>query len=409
MRVNPNSKARLLAALIIALALVKPAPADEFYTIPEGTIIPLRMDTPLHSEQSRDGDRFTATVSRNVDMYGRAIIPAGSKVEGRVTAVAGTRQGGMAGSIAVAFERLALPSGPSIAVDGTLTTLNVESRRRLEGGEASTGSGQRRRQEIIFVGHGVGSGAMIGILRGGGEGVVVGGDAEGQVLNDPKLLSEGGGPAEVKPGAEFGLRVERSFVVSASSTRAGGVNSPAPEHHHHQEFNPASGEFVANADSVRFAQLVLHDLGYYAGEISGETTTETRAAIRQFQQDRNLTTSGDLDLKTAQTLGVASQAGDEGVPILIDTATAKPAAGDSIDVSVGVQLQGGGWQVFTTHFVVRNTLHVYVRGVPPHESSSSAASPHQITVTYNNVPGVSRVIFHDGRREVAVVLPSGVK
>ena len=406
MQNSSNIMAGLLAALISILLFVEVAPADEFYTIPEGTVIPLKMDTLLHSEQSRAGGRFTATVARNVDMYGRTVIPAGSKVEGHVTAVTDTRKGEMVGLIAVVFDRLALPSGPPVSIEGTLTTLNVESRQSLEGGVAATAG--TRRQEIVFVGHGTGAGALIGILTAGGGGVVVGSDAAGQVLTSTLILSEGGGSAEVKPGAEFGMRIERSFVVNASTLRAGGVNGPEPEHHHHQEFNPSLGEFVANADSVRFARLVLAGLGYRVGESGGETG-EMKTTIQQFQRDHNLTATGDLDLKTAQALGVASEAGDEGAPIVIDTATAKPAAGDSIDVSVGVRLPSGGWQVFTRHFIIGSTLHVYVRGVPPHEASTGAASRQQVSVIYSNLPGVSRVVVHDGQHEAIVVLPGGVK
>lgn len=408
MRVNLITKAGLLAAVVLALTFIKAAQAEEYYTVPAGTIIPLKIDTLLRSDQSRAGGRFTATVFRNVEMYGRALIPAGSKVEGRVTAVTGTSDRAGAGSIAVALDRLVLPGGTAVTIEGTLTTLNLESRRRLEGDAAAAEGGYRRRQAVVFVGQGDGAGALIGVLSPGGETVLVGSDAGGQVLTGPPLPGEGDRSAEVKSGAEFGLRVERPFTVSATSIKAAGVNSGESDHHHHQEFNPQPGGFSPNADSVRFAKLVLRDLGYYAGEINGEVTEGARVAIGKFQHDRKLPATGGLDLQTSRALGVASADGDEGVPVRIDTATAKPGKEDSIDVTIAVHAQGSRWQVFTTHFVMGNTLHVYVRGGTPHGVSTGAAG-QQVAVTYNNLPGVSRVVFHDGQREVVAELSGGVR
>ncbi|MBV9074472.1 MAG: peptidoglycan-binding protein [Acidobacteria bacterium] len=53
------------------------------------------------------------------------------------------------------------------------------------------------------------------------------------------------------------------------------------------------------------AQKKLNDEGYNAGTPDGKLGPHTRAAIRKFQQDKNLTVTGKLDESTLSHLNVA--------------------------------------------------------------------------------------------------------
>src|SRR5262245_42935733 len=152
------------------------APAPQRYvTVQAGTVIPLRMDTYLTSESSRIGDRFEATVFRDVEVEGRLAVPANSKIEGRVTSVEKSDRRSRAGTLAVAFDRLILQNGQSIAIDGTLTTLDDEGRRKLEDNEEGRVEGDsQKRRAVVFIGGGAGVGAAIGAVTGGGKGAAVG-------------------------------------------------------------------------------------------------------------------------------------------------------------------------------------------------------------------------------------------
>src|SRR5712692_4087001 len=139
--VNKSAAAFLSLALVFALSI--PASARWTVTIPVGTVIPLRMDTYLSSETSRVGDRFMATVSRDVAVNGILALPAGTKVEGRVTGAAPATRS-RAGTIAVAFDRIRFVDGSSTMVDGTLTTLSEEGRRQIEANNEDVIGGGRR-------------------------------------------------------------------------------------------------------------------------------------------------------------------------------------------------------------------------------------------------------------------------
>lgn len=383
------------AVLIIAISgvavLGSVGVAQRYATVPAGTVIPLRMDTYLSSESARPGDRFTATVSRDVEVEGRVAVPADSKVEGRVTAAEKADRKSKAGTLAVAFERLILDGGVSISIDGTLTTLDDAARRKLEGNEEGRVEGaSQKRRAIVFIGGGAGAGAVIGVVAGGGKGAAVGAGI-GAVLGTIGTLLSRGDDAEVKPGTEFGMMVERAFTVE----------SGRPERP-----RPGGSQTATSTESVRAAQMMLRDLGHYDGTIDGRLSFGTRNAIRQFQRERRLPVTGELDDRTAQELGVLSRSGQETVLVSISAPRAEWVGRDSVRISLEAQADGTGWQIYTDHFVANDTLHVYVRGVPPTRIGRTRQR-YPVDETYRDVIRVSRAVFHGADRDVTVELGGG--
>jgi peptidoglycan hydrolase-like protein with peptidoglycan-binding domain len=60
-------------------------------------------------------------------------------------------------------------------------------------------------------------------------------------------------------------------------------------------------------DVVRQVQSKLRDGGYYKqGAVDGVWGSATQASVRSFQQDHNLSTSGQLDVPTLQALNLTS-------------------------------------------------------------------------------------------------------
>ena len=222
------------SALILAMAFS--SFADHLVNVPIGTIIPLRMEGHLSSRNSQIGDSFTASVIHDVELVGRGwpsaidkgdrqlIIPAGSRVEGHVTAVNRAERMSRAGTIAITFDRLILPGGTSIPVDGTLTSLDGETKEGFEDidDDYRIEGGSQGRRAIVFIGAGAGAGAVIGAIMKGGKGAAVGAGV-GAALGTVGILLSKGEEAEVGPGMEFGLRVERTFTLD---TEAAGIFVP---------------------------------------------------------------------------------------------------------------------------------------------------------------------------------------
>ena len=59
-----------------------------------------------------------------------------------------------------------------------------------------------------------------------------------------------------------------------------------------------------NAEQIRKIQQKLNQQGFHAGQVDGKWSSETQAAIRNFQQSKGMKVSGQLDERTLDELGL---------------------------------------------------------------------------------------------------------
>ncbi|HSO75188.1 MAG TPA: hypothetical protein VLU47_10145, partial [Blastocatellia bacterium] len=121
-------------------------------TIPEDSVIAVRMDATLTSRTAHVGDTFTVTVTVPVDADGTVIIPAGSIIEGRISQVTPAKRMSRSGSIAVEFEELVLPDGARIRLVGVLTSDDPRTRRRID--DEGRVSADTESRKVVFIGGG---------------------------------------------------------------------------------------------------------------------------------------------------------------------------------------------------------------------------------------------------------------
>jgi peptidoglycan hydrolase-like protein with peptidoglycan-binding domain len=62
----------------------------------------------------------------------------------------------------------------------------------------------------------------------------------------------------------------------------------------------------ASGDEIRSAQQALQDKGFNPGTIDGRMGSQTKAALKEFQQKNNLTVTGSLDAETRDRLLASS-------------------------------------------------------------------------------------------------------
>jgi peptidoglycan hydrolase-like protein with peptidoglycan-binding domain len=282
-------------SLALFFALGATALGQRLVTVPGGTVVPLRMETGLSSNSSRVGDRFTATVLRSVLVDGRTALPEGVKVEGHVTGISSGDRGRGQGSIAVTFDRIVLANGSAIPIDATLTPLSEEGRRRMEQDVRSQEGVGRTRRAVVFLGVGGGANATIGVAGAGAETTTVGA-VLGTLLGNSER-------AEVPPGAEFGMIVERSVSIETDTRIIAGDRAPD-----NRDNGVQSEDVLTSYDSIRSAQATLRSRNYYNGPINGVMNQATHDAIQRFQHDRNIANSGELDIATARALGIPVEA-----------------------------------------------------------------------------------------------------
>jgi hypothetical protein len=180
----------------------KPAePAFREMSVPAGTLMRVGLDQELSTKTSSVGDVFTVTLLGPVTDATGAEIPAGTKIQGKVTALEPSGSAGQQAVIRVDFGQVLL-DGQSTQVALTVTEANATTR-----GRKST------EEKAVTIGAGAVVGGILGrVIGGNATGTIIGGVA-GAAAGTAIALGTGDVDAVLEEGSEMTLRVEESFTV----------------------------------------------------------------------------------------------------------------------------------------------------------------------------------------------------
>ena len=197
----------------VVVAQQKKKPRIKYYQIRANETFHVRLGQTLNSGKARVGDTFTTTVVDPVySTNGVELVPAGSIISGRVTAVEKARKDGNPGTLSVAFFNLKLPNHRAAAMSGSLTDLSSGNTSSDNEGTASAKKTSHR--NVKFIGGGAGGGALIGAIAGGGKGAAIGAGIGAGVGFIAKKLKKGD-EAKVEQGTEFGVILNRAISLPA--------------------------------------------------------------------------------------------------------------------------------------------------------------------------------------------------
>jgi peptidoglycan hydrolase-like protein with peptidoglycan-binding domain len=275
------------AAILGAIIVVSPVHAQS-RTLPAGSVIIVRTTAPLQSATVQTGQTFETTVEENVSLDEYNVIPAGSRVRGTITiAQPATRR--QSGVIEVVFNRLMLADGSSYPITGKLTSTDSAERRQINSDPNA---------RVVLVGGRGGIGAAVAAAGSG--------RTTNNVLSALGVMLSEGRDVNVPAGTLLAVEVERAVAL-----RARGRIRDA-----------AGSTFYTAAERVRAAQQSLQRLNYYRGAIHGTLDDPTRRALFEFQIDRGLPATGNLDGRTARALGLQLAGGLSGNVMSADDASA---------------------------------------------------------------------------------------
>ncbi len=174
--------------------------------------------------------------------------------------------------IEVDFNRITLPDGTSYPINGKLTSTDPEERRQIE---SSTN------QRVVLVGGRGGIGAAIagaGSQNNATSGIL---GALGALLSEGRNVS-------VPAGTQLAVQLEQALTLRARGLRRGN-----------------NATIFTSVDMIRAAQRALAQQNYYRGTVDGQLSYATQRAIFEYQIDKGLTATGNLDWRTAQALGLS--------------------------------------------------------------------------------------------------------
>ena len=264
-------------ALVGAVALCPPVWGAEVIAIPKGTSVDLIMQDGISTTTAKVGDTFRTTVVQAIDIDDQPVLPDGTVVVGKVELVKSVQQGHLTGVIGVKFTHIQLPGAQEQPLDGTLTSLRQDDRKRLIelAPKISTG----RKIDTVFIGQ----------SSAGRASTLVGED----VAEDYSNSGLGAREATIVAGTQITMELAEALVPGPGTQRTA--------------LNPKARRIRVAHASVAAAQRALAERKYYAGPVDGQLGSGyglTRQAIVRFQLDHGQTPTGDLDEETLGLLDV---------------------------------------------------------------------------------------------------------
>jgi hypothetical protein len=172
------------------------APAPEpGIAVPSGTAIAVTLNGAISSATAKVGDSWTGVVKNNIVIDGKTVIPAGSAVQGTVTAVKPAAKGDRA--------LLDLSIG-SLGVEGT----NYAATATTQAIEA----GSTRARNLGAIAAGTGAGALVGGAVGGKKGALIGG-LLGAAGSGGAVAASKGYQVVLKEGTELTFNTTQSVNI----------------------------------------------------------------------------------------------------------------------------------------------------------------------------------------------------
>ncbi len=162
------------------------------------------MNDSISSRKNKAGDVVTARVTSDLkDADGRVVVPAGSNVTLKITAIhESENKGDKTGTLTLAVQDITV-NGRTYAIDATVDQVD----RQLVGRKTNAG-------DIAKVGAGTGIGAIVGRVIGGGTGGAVVGGVIGGAVGAQRAVETKDRDVVVAAGSKVGLTLREKLEVA---------------------------------------------------------------------------------------------------------------------------------------------------------------------------------------------------
>jgi hypothetical protein len=175
------------------------------------------------------------------------------------------------GVIDVNFDQLMLSDGTTYPITARLTSTNAAERRQIDADPNA---------RVVLVGGRSGGGASIAGAGSAKDPVSSILAALGGLLSPARNVS-------VPAGTQLAVQLDQQVDLrTRGSQRA-----------------PDAYTIYTATDRISAAQQALARLNYYRGAITGQLDDATQRALFEYQTDKGLTATGNLDYRTVRSLG----------------------------------------------------------------------------------------------------------
>ncbi len=176
-----------------------PAPTSVMVTVPTGTALAVALETKLRTDSNAVGDPVIATLSSAVMADGETAIPAGSKLNGTITALEEPHRTKGKAQMTIQFDRAVTPDGKTIAL--VTAPLSFEGEKDKMSDETKVGAG-------AVIGGAIGAITSKNKTKGAAVGAAVGAAAGGAAA-----LATKGAQIELAKGQALSVEVTEAAQV----------------------------------------------------------------------------------------------------------------------------------------------------------------------------------------------------
>ena len=165
-------------------------------TVPEGTALPLVLETSVSSASNEEGDAVVAKLTDDLRVGEKVVAPAGSAVKGRVTAA--VRSGKVKGlaRLAFAFDTLVV-KGKEVEIATTPVDITAENTKK---------------KDAAIIGGATAGGAILGAIIDGKHGAAVGAGV-GAAGGTGTVLATRGKEVELRSGQSLTVKLTQSASI----------------------------------------------------------------------------------------------------------------------------------------------------------------------------------------------------
>jgi hypothetical protein len=170
-----------------------------------GTAIPIALTSRISTKNAQDGDGVYGKTIFPITVDNKIVIPEGSFVRGKVTAVKQPGRVKGKAELTLTFQTLVLPSGITVPMYTSLGSVGGDAKRK---GEATAEGDSGKGKDAGTIAKTGSTGAIIGAIGGGSKGAAAGGAAGGAVGAATVLLTRGP-DLVLEPGTTIEIILDR--------------------------------------------------------------------------------------------------------------------------------------------------------------------------------------------------------
>ncbi len=196
-------------------------PQSGMVTVAAGTKVPLVLKHAVSTKNARVGDNVYLETTFPVAQDDQIVIPAGTYVQGVVSAVRRSPRIKGRAELLLHFRTMIFPNGYTVSLPGVLDNIPGGDKTTVKQDEGTVQAGGTKGRDVGTVVTSAGTGAVVGGLAGAGKGAAIGG-AAGAAAGLLVGLFSRGDEVRLETGTAVEMVLQRPLVLEEQRLRRTG-------------------------------------------------------------------------------------------------------------------------------------------------------------------------------------------